>query len=115
MDASKFMVENNIKSETELFAIADEQRKAGKKDLANFVLSRSTKALSDLLENTWKMESASKKVFCPKQTSMEVIQEHSHGRCIDSCSGEWLNCALEVLQENNIYLSSIFQYCSPYS
>ena len=91
MDASKFMVENNIKSETELFAIADEQTKAGKKDLANFVLSRSTKALSDLLENTWKMESASKKVFYSKQTSTEVIQENSHGRCTDSCSGEWLN------------------------
>ena len=49
------MVENNIKSETELFAIADEQKKAGKKDLANFVLSRPTKAISDLLENTRKM------------------------------------------------------------
>ena len=33
----------------------------------------------------------------------------------DSYSGEWLNCALEVLQENNIYLSSMFQYCSPFS
>ena len=29
----EFMVENNIKSETELFAIADEQKKARKKDL----------------------------------------------------------------------------------
>ena len=38
LDASEFMVENNIKSETELYAIADEQKKAGQKDLANFVL-----------------------------------------------------------------------------
>ena len=49
------MFENNIKSETELFVIADEQKKAGKKDLENFVLSRPTKAISDLLENTRKM------------------------------------------------------------
>ena len=103
LDVSEFMVENNIKSETELFAIADEQKKAGKKDLANFVLPRSTNALSDLLENTWKMESASKNVFCSKQTRMEMIHEHSHGRCADSCSEEWLNCALEALQENDIY------------
>ena len=73
MDASEFMVENNVKMETELFAIADELKKAGKKDLANFVLSCSTKALSDLLKNTWKMESASKNVFCSKQTRMDVI------------------------------------------
>ena len=59
----EFMVENNIKSETELFAIADEQKKARKKDLANVVLRRSTNTLSDLLENSWEMESASKKVF----------------------------------------------------
>ena len=102
------MVENNIKNEIELFSIADEKKKEGKKDLANFVSSRSTKALSDLLENTWKMESAIKKCSCSKQTHMEVISEHSLGRCADSSSGVWLNCALEVLQENNIYLSSIF-------
>ena len=33
------MVENNIKIETELFATADKQKKGGKKDLANSVLS----------------------------------------------------------------------------
>ena len=59
----ELMVENNIKSETNLFAIADEQKKAGKKDLAHFVLPQSMKALGDLFENTWKMESASKKFF----------------------------------------------------
>ena len=103
MDVSEFMVENNIKSETELFAIADEQKKAGKKDLANFVLPRSTNALNDLLENTRKMESASEKDFGSKQTRMEVIHVHSHGRCAYSCSEEWLNCPLKVLQENDIY------------
>ena len=68
MDESEFTVENNIKSETELFEIGDGQKKAWKKDLENFVLSRSTKVLSDLLENTLKMGLASKKVFCSKQT-----------------------------------------------
>ena len=58
------MVENNIKSETELFAIADEQK---------------TKAISDLLENTRKMGgSTSKNVYCSKQTCMKVIHEPSH-------------------------------------
>ena len=34
---------------------------------------------------------------------MEVIHKHFHENCADSCNREWLNCALEVLQENNIY------------
>ena len=50
------------------------------------------------------MESPSKKVFCSKQARIEEIQEHCHESCVDSCYEEWLNCALEVLQENNIYL-----------
>ena len=57
------MFENNIKSETKLFAIADEQKKAGEKDLANFALSRSTKAINDLLENTRKMGYLQAKTF----------------------------------------------------
>ena len=48
------------------------------------------------------MESESK-VFCSKQTYMEVTHEHSHKSCADSCNAKWLNWALEVLQENNIY------------
>ena len=66
MDASEFIGENNIKRETEHFAIADKQKKAGKK---YFVLSRSTNALSDLFENTENMESASKKSFFLKTNS----------------------------------------------
>ena len=97
MDVSEIMVENNIKSQTELFATADEQKKTRKKDLASLVLSRSAKALSDLLENTWKMESASKNVFRSKQTRKEAIHEHSHESCADSCNEEWLNCAAKVL------------------
>ena len=51
-DVSEFIIESNIKSETEVFAIADEQKKARKNDLANFVSPCSTNALSDLLETT---------------------------------------------------------------
>ena len=57
------MVENNIKSETKLFAIADKQKKTEQKDLANFLLSRSTKAISDLLENARKMGGLQAKTF----------------------------------------------------
>ena len=68
MDESEFTVENNIKSDAELFEIGDEQKKTWKKDLENFVPSHLTKVLSDLLENTLKMGRASKNVFCSKQT-----------------------------------------------
>jgi hypothetical protein len=50
---------SNLKSETELLAVANEQSEEGKKDLADFVLSRNSKGLHDLIEQTWKMKTAS--------------------------------------------------------
>ena len=56
---AEFIVKQEIKSETKLLAIANEQREEGKKDLADFVLSRSSKSLNDLIQQTWKMKKAS--------------------------------------------------------
>ena len=42
------------------------RKRQGKKDLANLVSPPSQNALCDLIENTWKMESASKKFFAQK-------------------------------------------------
>ena len=61
------------------------------------------KALSELLENTWKMESAIKKVLPSKQSCKEAVHENSHNSYAESCNRKWLCCALEVLQENNVY------------
>ena len=55
-------VKHNIKSDTVLFAKAHEQKEAGKKDLAHFVMSRSSKALQNVIQNTWKMHTLSEKL-----------------------------------------------------
>ena len=59
LDVSDFIMKYKIKSETALLAVANEQRQEGKKDLANYVLSRNTKSLSDVIKQTWKMKEAS--------------------------------------------------------
>ena len=48
-DVSEFMVKHKIKTETELFAESHQQKEAEKKELANFVLSRSSKSIQDLI------------------------------------------------------------------
>ena len=62
-----------------------------------------SKSVKWLFWKYWKTKSASRNVSLSKQTCMEVIREHSHENRADSCNGKWLNCALAVLQENNIY------------
>ena len=59
VEVSEFIVKTGIKDETALLGIANEQSMEGKKDLANFVLCRSSKSLNELIQQTWKMKEAS--------------------------------------------------------
>ena len=47
-----FIVSKNVKTDMELFVQASIQKKAGKKELANFVMSQSSKVLQDLITNS---------------------------------------------------------------
>ena len=46
-DVSEFLVKNNLQTRTELLTTENEQKHAGKTDLASFVLFRSSKSASD--------------------------------------------------------------------
>ena len=70
---------------------------------ANFVLSRSSKALSDLISNTWKMESAASKVSRKSIPRMDVIRSQAEKECVDGCGGLWLECAIQVLEQNKVH------------
>ena len=59
LEVAEFIVKHEIKSETELLAVVNEQSEEGKKDLVHFVLSRNSKGLHDLIEQTWKMKTES--------------------------------------------------------
>ena len=97
----EFLVANNIKTERELFAQAHSQKAVGKKDLANF-LSRSSKALNDIIVNTWKMESAQQELDRAEIPIMDIINNNALQECMPECLGTWIQCAKEVLQMNNV-------------
>ena len=56
LEVAEFMIKNNIRRSTELYAVANERKAEGDKDLAEFVLSRSSKTLQELIQNTWELE-----------------------------------------------------------
>ena len=72
LDVADFIEKKGIKSETELLAIANEQE--GKKDLADFALSRNSKSLKDLIEQTWKMKEALSALERRKTPRMDSIR-----------------------------------------
>ena len=101
-DVSEFLVKHDIHRDTELFAEANSRKEEGQTDLAAFVLSRSSKALNDLIENTWKMHDAKATISREKTTRMEVLEKERSKSCVDGCDMEWYTCAREILQQNRI-------------
>ncbi|CAB4038817.1 PREDICTED: uncharacterized protein LOC107339053 [Paramuricea clavata] len=102
-EVSEFLVANQIKSETELLALADTQSKEGKKDLANFILCRSNKAIQELIDNTWRLQNARAKLDRKKKSRIDLLRDARSAECVDGCNGEWIKCAREVLKNNNIH------------
>ena len=85
MELSDFLIKHQIKRETELFAIAKERKKDGKVDLDNFLFSKSTKFINELIEKTWKMEVASEEVEREKKSRIDIIHDKINGNCSPGC------------------------------
>lgn len=103
LEVSEFLVKNNVKHTNELFALAKERQSAGNKDLANYVLSRSSKKIDELLENTWRMEGAKEQLERANTPRMDILRKASQEECVPQCQGQWFECAYEVLTKNNIH------------
>ena len=94
---------NQIRSEIELLALADAQRKEGIKDLACFVLCRTNKAIHELIDNTWRFQKARAKLDRKKKSRIDLLRDARSAECFDGCNGEWIKCAREVLKNNKIH------------
>lgn len=103
MDVSDFLIENKIKNTTELYAVAKKRKNEGEKDLATFVLSRSSKSITELIENSWKMENASNVLERNKISRIDLMRQKGQEPCIDGCDKFWLKSAVEVLNKNNVH------------
>ena len=103
LDVSDFLVKHNIKGDTELFAIAKERKDEGQMDLANFILSKSSKYLNELIEKTWKMQMASENLERKRKSRMDILHEKLTNDCTPGCEKLWLKCAMEVLKNNKIH------------
>ena len=99
LDVSNVIVKNKLRSRIDLLAFAKSAFDKGDKGLYAFVLNRGDKKVNDL-HLVWEMETAKKKQERAAQTRLEILREQLTTMCI--CNGQWLECALEILQRNGI-------------
>ena len=101
-ELSEIILSKNIKSRTELLALAREQKREGKTDIAEFVVNRGAKVVADVLATTWEMENSKDNLERQKKSRIQLLKEARDGECVDSCSGKWLTSAKEVLESNGV-------------
>lgn len=101
-ELSEIIVAKKIKSRTELLALAREQKNEGKTDIAEFIVNRGTKVVAEVLETAWEMEKSTEDLERQTKTRIEVLQEFKNQDCVENCSGQWLECAKEVLEKNGV-------------
>jgi hypothetical protein len=102
LQVSEIIHAKSIKTQTELFALAQEQKHNGKCDLSEFIMNRQPKAIAHILKTTWDMSNAQAKLDRSRKTRIELLIEAAQGGCIEGCEGRWLACAQEVLVTNGI-------------
>ena len=99
---SEIVIDKGIKSVTELHALAHDQKKNGKTDLAEFIVNRTPRVVSNVINTAWEMEEANARLERSKKSRMTLLEEAREGVCVVGCNSLWSVFAEEVLRNNNI-------------
>ena len=89
-----------VKKETELLALANEQKEERKIYLAEWVLGKSSKVRNELINSTWGMRDVAKTLERQNMPRMETVQDFKTKDCV---SGFWVESAKELLKNNGIH------------
>ena len=101
-EVSEIIVDKKLKSVVELQALACEQKKEGKTDLAEFLINRTPRVVADILNSAWQIENAQEKLARSKKSRIELLQEAKQTECANGCNGQWKICAEEILSNNGV-------------
>ena len=101
-DVADYCRKKNIKTLDGLLADAETRRVDGDTTLSKFIFSRSAKSLGEIIDMTWRMSRAVKKMTNLSTPRLSVLQTASAKGCNTDCNGSWLEAATELLQLNGI-------------
>ena len=65
-----------------------------------FCIEKSSKTLVDFIGTVWDAENAEKVIERRKSSRMEILMSAEGTYCV--CEGEWMQCALELLEKSRI-------------
>ena len=99
---SEIIVAKKIKSRTELLALAQNQKKEGKTNIAEFIVNRGSKVVAKILDSAWEMETSNVDLQRAHKNRIDLLADAQQGECVENCNGQWPFCARKVLHRNRI-------------
>ena len=100
VQVAELMLKKQMHTMLEVLAYANSRKIVGDLALYEFILNRGQKKVSELLKSVWDIQSAKDKLGRSSQTRIEILQAQLKEPCV--CEGQWLSCALEILQNNEV-------------
>ena len=101
-EVSEIVINKNIKSCTDLLALAHEQKLEGKTNLAEFIVNRGSKVINEVISTAREMETAKETKSRSEKNRLELAHEASKRECTCERVSKWYDCAIEILNNNRI-------------
>lgn len=101
-ELSEIVAEKEIKTRTELLALAQEQKEQGKTDIAEFVVNRGQRVVAELINTTWEIRNAHQHLQRSRKSRLDILRDAQVEECVPGCNGLWFYCASEILEKNGI-------------
>lgn len=105
-EVSNIIRTKHIETKCELYALAETQRKEGKTDLYDFIITKGSKKVSDLITTTLELKHAPSDLSRSKKSRLEILQECLEKECIEGCNNDWYLTAKDTLQKNSISIET---------
>jgi len=105
-ELSEIITQKQIKSRTQLLALANEQQELGKNDIAEFIINRGSKVVAEILTTAWEMKGAQATLERQAKSRLQLLQEANNAQCTGGCHGMWYILATQILERNDVALTS---------
>ena len=78
----------------------------GKTDVAEFIINRGPKVVAEVLSTAWDLRNSRETLKRSKQSRLDILYNAANGECATDCNGKWSQCAIQVLRNNAINVST---------
>lgn len=94
-----------LSNRLEVMALAANLQKQGNNRLVEFIANRGVAKVDNAVALAKELEEAPKKLMRLEQTRIQILQTAQMSPCVNSCEGQWKECAEQLLKLNGIGIS----------